>query len=457
MPRSRVSRPRRKRGSRARARVPRLGAVIGYFSEQAGYRPGLRRQLREPPFVTPGLPTHAAMALRPPHAALGVAGGGLLGTGTGALPLPASPAAAEAHAPLVVEHQAVSAARLSAIDAFRGIAILEVVTHHATSMALRYLEPGTAAFIGTAAVNQTLHFAVPSFIFLSATVLTRSLLKDFQPGRYYWRRTVRGAWPYVLWSALYVLWYVASGRRPPEVLTNPERWSFYLLYGKASYHLYFMLVALQVYAVLPLLLPLARRRPAIWWALLLGALAQVGAYFLNREVLLVRYPASTILWYVLPIILGVAVGARLSEFSEWFRKSRWWVLALLLLVYPPYLYVTVNYALDRPVTPMYHSLLSWAYSTLMAIGLLGLAYRWQASVSRVRVAVSVLGTVSLQIYLLHPFMLQALERWRAPVEGEPPSSTLLLTLIYGLVVLLVPALLGRALLGTRTSVVLFGR
>jgi Uncharacterized protein conserved in bacteria len=425
----------------------RLDKALNYFARQTGSQPGLRQQLLDSPYELPGLPEHGAMALVRPHEAA------LAGVGVGAL----SPALPSAHAPVTVSRQAVSTARLSAVDFFRGLAILEVVTHHTTAVTLRHLPEGSTAYLITAGVNRTLHFAVPAFIFLSATVLTRSLLKDFRPLRYYSRRLIRGGWPYLLWSVLYVLWYVASGRRPPEVLTDPERWSFYLLYGKASYHLYFMLVALQVYLILPLLLPLARRRPPIWLAFVLGAALQAGAYLLNRNVLQTPYPGSTVLWYVLPIVLGVSVGARLGEFSEWFRKSRWWVLGLLVLVFPPYLTVTTRQMLGESVDSVAYHALSWGYSALMALGLLGLAYQWQRSTHPLRILIATLGTVSLQVYLIHPFLLQVLENWYAPERSDPVGLTIALSVLYGLVVLMIPAVIGRLLSGRRLSTLLFGR
>lgn len=429
-----------------------LDKALNYFARQTGSQPGLRQHLLASPYELPGLPEHGAMALVRPHEAA-LAGTGLAGAGAGAL----SPALPSAPAPVTVSRQAASTARLSAVDFFRGLAILEVVTHHTTAVTLRHLPEGSAAHLVTAAVNRTLHFAVPAFIFLSATVLTRSLLRDFQPLRYYSRRVVRGGWPYLLWSVLYVLWYVASGRRPPEVLTDPERWSFYLLYGKASYHLYFMLVALQVYLLLPLLLPFARRRPPIWAAFLLGAALQAGAYLLNREVLEVRYPGSTVLWYVLPIVLGISVGARLGEFSEWFRRWRWWVLGLLVLVFPPYLSITTRQMLGESVDSVAYHALNWAYSALMALGLLGLAYQWQRSAHPLRILIATLGTVSLQVYLIHPFLLQVLEKWYAPERTDSVALTIAVTTAYGLFVLMLPAVIGRLLSGRRLSSLLFGR
>ncbi|WP_308420064.1 acyltransferase, partial [Deinococcus soli (ex Cha et al. 2016)] len=141
-------------------------------------------------------------------------------------PDPASPAP-PARAP------AAPGGNLTAIDMFRGLTIIEVVAHHSTGVMLRYLDPASTAHLYTLILNRTLHFAVPAFVFLSAVVLTRSLLKRFEPRRYFWRRLTRGGWPYLLWSVLYALWYVWTDQRLPESLTDPARWRDWLLYGKA--------------------------------------------------------------------------------------------------------------------------------------------------------------------------------------------------------------------------------
>ncbi|WP_343760590.1 acyltransferase [Deinococcus depolymerans] len=344
---------------------------------------------------------------------------------------------------------------LTMIDVFRGLTITEVVLHHTTGMTLRHLTPGSLSHEAVMILNRTLHFAVPAFVFLSAVVLTRSLLRHFEPRRYFWRRLTRGGWPYLLWSALYMLWYVWTGQRAPETLTDPARWWSYLAYGKASYHLYFLLVALEVYLILPLLLPLARRRPSITAALLVGLGIQLGLYLLNRELLRLPFPASTVLWYLLPVTLGAAVGARLDEFPAWWRRRRPVLLPLLGATYLLYLPAALAYVRGEPVTPLLYSGLSWVYTSLMALTLLGLAHRVQRTAPRAQQVLATLGSVSLQVYLLHPALLQALERWHPP--GGTAAAVVLMSGGYALLALLLPALLGRALLNTRLSTLLFGR
>jgi len=371
--------------------------------------------------------------------------------------LPADPPAAAPAAPLDqgATDQGHAAPRLTAIDTFRGLTILEVVGHHTTGMALRYAEAGTLAHEALLVINRTLHFAVPAFVFLSAVVLTRSLLKRFEPGRYFWRRLTRGGWPYLLWTALYALWYVWTGQRTPETLTDPERWQYWLLYGKGSFHLYFLLVALEVYVVLPLLLPLARLRPPITVMLGVGLAAQFGVYLLNREVLRLPFPASTVLWYLLPVLLGLGVGARLDEFQEWWRRRRWAVVPLLALAYVLYLPVALAYLRGDSVTPVVYSSLSWSFTALTALTLLGLAYRLQQRPGPLIRAIATLGTVSLPIYLIHPAVLQALERLFPP-DGDPVRLALTVA-AFALVALLLPAWIGRRLLGRRLGLLVFGR
>lgn len=359
------------------------------------------------------------------------------------------PSEAEPAATGGVPHQ------LTAIDLFRGITILEVVGHHTSGLALRYAVPDTLSFLLLQLVNRTLHFAVPAFVFLSAVVLTRSLLKNFRPGRYFWRRLTRGAWPYVLWSALYIFWYVWTGQRPPETLTDPDKWLFYLQYGKASYHLYFLLVALEVYLVIPLLLPLARRRPPIFVALLIGAALQLGVYLLNREVWRLPYPASTVLWYLLPITVGAAVGARLGEFPAWWRRYRLFVIAGAGAAYALYLPQALAYVRGEPLNPTLYSGLSWAYTTLMALTVLGVAHSLQRLNRRWRVGLGRIGMFSLQIYLIHPAVLQGLELLHTP--GGDPLVFALTILGYFVLALLLPAMLALLLVDTRLSRIVFGR
>lgn len=357
--------------------------------------------------------------------------------------LPEQPVAAASRPPWVV-------------DTFRGLAILEVVAHHATGLGLRYLDAGSALHTALLVANRLLHFAVPAFLFMAALLLTRSLLRAPDWRRYWQRRATRGAWPYFLWSGLYMLWYVVLGQRPQATLSDPQKVQFYLLYGKASYHLYFLLVAVQAYVLIPLLLPLARARLSLWTAMGVGVILQLAVYFLNFNVLKWTYPGSVVLWYTLPLVLGAAVAARSEEFPAWFRRYRWWLTALLLLAAGAYLPLSTAAMQGQPVSNLAYNLSTWLFTSLCTLVIYGVCLAWKERAVQLRNLVAWFGLVSLQVYLLHPALLQLAELWWPPAgNGWQRTSAALLS---GYLALVISALLGHLLLRSAPlSRFLFGR
>ena len=105
-----------------------------------------------------------------------------------------------------------------AFNVFKGLAILEVIIHHSSGMALRFLQSESLLYGVLAFINRTLHFAVPAFLFMSALLLARSALgKPFKVRTFLERRFVRSALPYVVWTVLYTLFKVVT-----TPLTFPE-------------------------------------------------------------------------------------------------------------------------------------------------------------------------------------------------------------------------------------------
>ncbi len=346
---------------------------------------------------------------------------------------------------------------LTPVDYFRGLAILEVVLHHSSGAARDYAEAGSSTLIFLNILNRVLHFAVPGFIFLSAAVLTRSLLAKPNFGRYFWRRVVRGAWPYLLWTTLYLVWSAWLGDRPWSDLLRAEKWQLWLSYGKGNYHLYFLLVALQSYVLLPFLLPLARKRLRISAALALGLGAQVGIYWFNKFYLHLPYPASSVLWYLAPVILGAAVGARWSEFQDWWLRRRSRVLLLTAAALAIHLPMALAFLDGAQINPWLYSASNWAYTTPMALVVLGAGYSlWRRGWGR---WVGVLGSLSLQIYLIHPAVLEGLEHLSPPggIEGLGAAGALPMFALMVALSMAIPFALARLIAKLKLSSVFFGR
>ncbi|PYE54412.1 acyltransferase [Deinococcus yavapaiensis] len=357
--------------------------------------------------------------------------------------------------PFVAHSAPAQKSRIEAINIFRGLAILEVVMHHTTGMALRFVDPGGLAHFLLAVVNRILHFAVPGFLFMTAVVLTRSALKRFEPKSYYWGRVKKSLMPYLIWTVLYVLFRVWTEQDPRGVLQQPERWQVWLQYGKGYFHLYFLLIALQFYLVLPLVLPLFRRKLNLPLLIAAAFGSQLVVYLLNREgVTNWRFPATMAVWYIPAITLGMYFGAHYSAFENLWRKWRLPLVASAAVGLAWYLPQAYAALVGSRVDNFSYNTAHWVYTTTFALVLFGFAHSFARAPQWFQRPLARLGSVSLQIYLVHPALLFFFER--EGLHGEP-FSVAVQVLVAFLASLLVPFVFARLLEGKKLSLWLFGR
>lgn len=128
--------------------------------------------------------------------------------------------------------------------------------------------------------------------------------------------------PYLLWSGVYLAYRYFAFGAPPDW----SRWADYLFWGKAYFHLYFLAVAMQLYLLLPLVLPLARRRPPFWATLIAIVALTMGVYWFNRLGYRLPYTGSFVLWYTPVILLGVWLATQVDRMEIVLRRG--WLLAL---------------------------------------------------------------------------------------------------------------------------------
>jgi fucose 4-O-acetylase-like acetyltransferase len=171
-----------------------------------------------------------------------------------------------------------------AFDVVKGVGILEVVVHHSLGQGARtFSEKGDWAWTMMRAIAWSTNFAIPLFLLLSAMLLAGSLAKNPGIGRFIWRRGSRTLWPYLLWTAIYLVFGALTFRTldvDTTRLLDPERLQRAILWGKASYHLYFLVILLQLSLALPfVVLALKRVRLSFAWILAFSLLLQFGAFF----------------------------------------------------------------------------------------------------------------------------------------------------------------------------------
>jgi peptidoglycan/LPS O-acetylase OafA/YrhL len=209
---------------------------------------------------------------------------------------------------------------LHAVDVARVATVVGVIGVHATSILL----PPSDQTAG--AVLTVLHATREVFLLLSAFVLTYSARGRVTARRPFWRRRLAlVAVPYVVWSAVYLL---ADGH-----LTGPgavlARYARDLLTAGARYHLYFLLLTMQLYLIFPWVVGWLNRRRDLHRRILAASL---GAQLLFTAAVHYRLPApapiSTWLaspdsWlpsYQMYVVAGVLAALHYEAIFEWLRS-----------------------------------------------------------------------------------------------------------------------------------------
>jgi len=133
------------------------------------------------------------------------------------------------------------------LQLLRGTCIIAVIATHVTE-GYREIAMGWLA-TGLIYANSLARFAVPVFVLLSGFYL--SLNSRNQQALVFYRRTLRFlVGPYVLYSFLYTLVFEMPSL---PLAALPRTIARTLAFGNAAYHLWFMLLVLELYAVHPFL------------------------------------------------------------------------------------------------------------------------------------------------------------------------------------------------------------
>jgi len=305
-------------------------------------------------------------------------------------------------------------ARLGELDVCRGLAILAVVFIHVSGHFLPALHPAkshappTWAWYALAAPNQAFQWAVPCFLMLSALVNGLGLARKPDLQRYARRRVQTALLPYLLWSGLYVLVNVLVKH---QAVPGPRHLLVLLQYGTAYFHLYFFVLVLELYVLLPLLVPLFRRRPPLWAVALEALVLQAAVYALNRFVLPHRLQ-GTILWDVLPVALGLWLMGRADRLPLTLARG-WWAAGTVALgalcVYEPLaLAVQLPHVAHAPVNTALFQGAEWLYTAGASVLTLALAFA--AGRGALGAVLGYLGAESLAIYVMHPLAILALDK-----------------------------------------------
>jgi peptidoglycan/LPS O-acetylase OafA/YrhL len=358
---------------------------------------------------------------------------------------------------------------LHSVDVVRSVTVLGVIGVHATS---QLTAPSSTA---AGMVLTLLHVTRQVFLLLSAFVLAYSYRRSLLAPSGFWRRRYPLVLaPYAAWTAIYVL---ADGTNSSGIAIT-RRFAVNLLDAGARYHLYFLIVVFQLYAVFPWLLRgLHRLTSHHREVLVISAAAQLGFttaahYGLPAPGFVgmwLHHPGLVLLSYQFYVVAGAIAALHVEELTMFVRRHLRVVVGAAGAV--AVLAVT-SYELDTRVlhmAPVSASDVFQPVVVLESVGFTMLLYAlgvWVCARATPRICrlLEAQSDISFGVFLAHPLLLQAITATVGAIGVEQlfPTSPSLPALAMRLAVVVPLVYLGTAIAvrvvrPTRVSLALTGR
>lgn len=315
-----------------------------------------------------------------------------------------------------------SVKKLYEIDFIRAVCCVLVVIIHVTASFWHHPQGDPLTFKVMVGLNTFARFAVPCFLFISGfTLYYFYSQRKFSLIAFYQRRLSKVLFPYLLWSTFYTAINYSKYINP----SGGFYWGKFfkhLILGLSSYHLYFLVILIQLYLLFPALLWLYQRINHPLWGLLCFAGISLGFIFLTDFPLRDRlFP-----YYLLYFTVAFSFADLKLKGQSLSKGLRW---SLFLCYFASLLY----YCVDNYRAALEISQISWQLfiHIFRIYGILGsiVMYLWAEKLQQSHwkgihhPVVSRLSQVSFTIYLVHPFVLMVY-RWlelRLPLEQLPLS------------------------------------
>ena len=222
---------------------------------------------------------------------------------------------------------------LLSIEYIRGVAMLGVVGIHTGS---QYLLNPTPNIHLVALFEIVSRFSVPIFFFISAFGLfyRMNLAEPFEYGKFLRRRFKAVLIPYLIWSTLYLVhdnWFYGW-----QLFPDFDYATEIYFFGLAKYHLYFLVILIWFYLLMPLWIALIRRMTPAKMILLL--VVQIlfdywSSYCAGTsENLFFKWRLNwLVLHYVFVFVLGGFLGIYSEKFFAWCSEHKKNISAMFLI------------------------------------------------------------------------------------------------------------------------------
>lgn len=269
-----------------------------------------------------------------------------------------------------------------------------VILIHITATGVTDYARGSTANIIMIILNRSLQYVTPLFIFLSGVTSFYSMgNKKFNYFDFVKKRVTKIFVPYFIWCVVYYLSYVAIGYYDFNILQFTKK----LMAGSLSYHLYFVIIIIQLYILAPVFYySLKNTKNKI-------ALLAIAAVVTALCIEFIRFKLSNriFLKYMFFYMLGIYVSLEYKNYTSWLKKHS---IAISVINTA----ACISYILAYYYNNIYYSYIWFTFCTtsILFINLVCLVLSEKAC--GIYSFIKLFGQSSYYIYLIHPLILTAL-------------------------------------------------
>ncbi len=319
-------------------------------------------------------------------------------------------------------------AKLKELDYMRVIACIGVIIIHISATGVTDYIKGSLPYIITVIINRSMQFVVPFFIFLSGvTSFHTSDSKEFNYFLFMKKKLEKVFLPYLIWCFVYysanLIWIGSYDFNIISFLKG-------VLSGGLSYHLYFVIIIMQLYILGPLFYFVLKRVKNKIPLLIISAI--FTAIFIVT--LKFKFANRIFLKYMFFYMLGIYVSMEYRKYTSRLKKYR----SLIILIYIAF---DIMYIASYYYNRKYYPLIWFLYCTASIffynyIGLI-LSERSDAYYS----FINLFSQSSYYIYLMHPIVLSFIIKYTAYIGIKSTSQRLMIFTIVVFPVSVISSLL----------------
>jgi surface polysaccharide O-acyltransferase-like enzyme len=333
--------------------------------------------------------------------------------------------------------------KIMAIEYIRGISMLGVIGIHTGAYSLSNPKVNIYLF---ALLEIVTRFSVPIFFFASAfgLFITQDLTSKFNYRGFLGRRLRTVLVPYIVWSVIYMIHYtLVSG---DAMIWHPPLLYEYALFGLASYQLYFLVILLWFYALMPFwrfwvshIINHPVRNLGI--ILLLQILfnyyssymlhADFSNHYVNK--LIFHRLSYWIFHYLFIFLLGAVCAVKYARFKEMINNHQTFIttffyLTLIgILSYYYYLLSALHYTPEAAVNTAHQLSPIGVFYTLSSTLFLFMVFSNETLPQGIKTILSKFGEHSYPVYLVHPLVMYYLSNY---IAGQNLLMTALVTIAF---------------------------